>query len=43
MRGERPYFEGDDVWARTGFGSLADDLASQVMAARTSRGWRRRR
>lgn len=28
--GDRPYFEGDSVWARTGFGALADDLVARV-------------
>lgn len=36
-RGRRPYFEGDDLWARTGFGALADDLAAQVVADRARR------
>lgn len=33
----RPYYEGDSVWARTGFGSLSGDVAAfaeQVMADR---------
>lgn len=30
----RPYYERTDVWARTGFGALVDDLAAQVMADR---------
>jgi hypothetical protein len=29
-----PYWERDDVWARTGFGAVADDLARDVLAAR---------
>lgn len=29
-----PYYERDDIWARTGFGALVDDLAAQVMADR---------
>lgn len=37
LRSGSPYFEGRDVWARTGFGSLVDDLAAQVMADRSSR------
>ncbi|MDX8152115.1 hypothetical protein SK069_10960 [Patulibacter brassicae] len=28
--GDRPYFEADSVWARTGFGALADDLVARV-------------
>lgn len=35
--GRRPYYERDDVWARTGFGSLVDDFASQVITARRGR------
>lgn len=35
--GSRPYYERDDVWARTGFGSLVDDFASQVVASRSGR------
>ncbi|UPK76116.1 hypothetical protein MU582_05590 [Nocardioidaceae bacterium SCSIO 66511] len=30
-RRERPYYERDDVWARTGFGSIADDLGDLVL------------
>ncbi|MGH3357264.1 MAG: hypothetical protein ACRDO7_00580 [Nocardioidaceae bacterium] len=30
-RRERPYYERDDVWARTGFGSIADDLGNLVL------------
>lgn len=36
----RPYYEGDSVWAETGFGSLTSDLgdlASRVTGARRSR------
>ena len=29
-----PYWERDDVWARTGFGAVSDDLARDVLAAR---------
>ncbi len=29
--GDRPYFEGDGVWARTGYGALADDLVDRVL------------
>jgi hypothetical protein len=36
LRGKRPYFEGEDVWARTGFGSLVDDFAGQILADRSS-------
>lgn len=36
-RHHRPYYERDDVWARTGYGSLVDDLAHQVAAARGAR------
>ncbi|CAB4922000.1 unannotated protein [freshwater metagenome] len=28
--GDRPYFEGDTVWARTGYGAFADDLVERV-------------
>lgn len=28
--GDRPYFEADTVWARTGFGALSDDLLGRV-------------
>jgi len=37
LDGDRPYFERDDVWARTGFGSLTEELAQQVMADRSTR------
>ncbi|UYM03991.1 hypothetical protein [Solicola gregarius] len=30
-RRKRPYYERDDVWARTGFGSVADDLGDLVL------------
>lgn len=33
-RAPRPYFERDDVWARTGFGALTDTFAADVLAAR---------
>jgi hypothetical protein len=33
----RPYYELDDVWARTGYGSLTDDYAARVLAARGRR------
>ncbi|MCY7400548.1 MAG: hypothetical protein LH477_06270 [Nocardioides sp.] len=33
-RGTVPYWERDDVWARTGFGAVTDDLARDVLAAR---------
>ena len=33
-RTERPYYERDDVWARTGFGSLTDELGDAVLEAR---------
>lgn len=33
-RGSQPYWERDDVWARTGFGAITDDLASDVLAER---------
>jgi hypothetical protein len=36
-RHRRPYYEADDVWARTGFGALVDDFAAQVVAARGAR------
>jgi len=29
--GGRPYFEGQGVWARTGYGALADDLVARVL------------
>lgn len=32
----QPYYERDDVWARTGFGSLVDDFPGEVLAARGS-------
>jgi len=28
--GDRPYFEADSVWARTGFGAFSDDLVERV-------------
>jgi hypothetical protein len=28
--GDRPYFEADTVWARTGYGALGDDLVERV-------------
>ncbi len=34
-RGVRPYWERDDVWARTGFGATSDFLARDVLAGRT--------
>jgi hypothetical protein len=34
---QRPYYERDDVWARTGYGSLVDDFAHQVALARRPR------
>ncbi len=36
-RGARPYWERDDVWAQTGFGSLTETLAGDVLAARGER------
>lgn len=33
-RRRQAYYERDDIWARTGFGALVDDLAAQVMADR---------
>lgn len=33
-RGTRPYWERDDVWARTGFGAVSDHLARDVLADR---------
>ncbi|MBC2932987.1 hypothetical protein [Nocardioides sp. zg-1228] len=33
-RGTVPYWERDDVWARTGFGAITDDLAGDVLAER---------
>ena len=33
-RGTVPYWERDDVWARTGFGAVSDDLGRDVLAAR---------
>ncbi|WP_028659605.1 hypothetical protein [Nocardioides insulae] len=33
----RPYYDGDTVWARTGFGALTDDLAGAVARAREGR------
>lgn len=39
-RRPRPYYAQDDVWARTGYGALADDLPQQVLADR-ARGSRR--
>ncbi|NPC95700.1 hypothetical protein [Nocardioides sp. zg-DK7169] len=30
----RPYWEGDDVWARTGFGAISDDLWRAVLEDR---------
>ena len=33
-RGLRPYWERDDVWARTGYGSTSDFLARDVLADR---------
>lgn len=33
-RGSRPYWERDDVWARTGFGAVSDDLARDVLVDR---------
>jgi hypothetical protein len=33
----RPYYELGDVWARTGYGSLVDDYAAQVLAERARR------
>jgi hypothetical protein len=34
-RAPRPYYEGDTVWARTGFGSLDTDLWRRVMEERS--------
>jgi hypothetical protein len=36
-RRDRPYYELDDVWARTGYGSLVDDLAVRVLRTRAGR------
>jgi hypothetical protein len=33
----QPYFEHDDMWARTGFGALSDTLARDVLKARAGR------
>lgn len=33
-RGTQAYWERDDVWARTGFGAVTDDLARDVLADR---------
>lgn len=33
-----PYYVGDDVWARTGYGALVDDLWSEVVRDRRRRG-----
>ncbi|WP_416953974.1 hypothetical protein ACNKF0_16835 [Nocardioides sp. T5] len=33
-RGTAPYWERGDVWARTGFGAITDDLARDVLAER---------
>lgn len=33
-RGTQPYWERDDVWARTAFGAITDDLARDVLADR---------
>jgi len=33
-RGTVPYWERGDVWARTGFGAITDDLAGDVLAER---------
>ena len=30
--GDRPWFEGDDLWARTGYGLWSDDLAARILA-----------
>ncbi|MEO7350466.1 MAG: hypothetical protein ABIR34_06775 [Marmoricola sp.] len=35
--GSPAYYEGDDVWARTGFGSLVDHFGSVVLADRAER------
>lgn len=29
---DRPYYAGDSIWARTGFGALVDDLGAAVLA-----------
>jgi len=34
LRRLRPYWENDDVWARTGFGAIDDDLWRAVLADR---------
>ncbi|WP_166133587.1 hypothetical protein [Nocardioides ochotonae] len=34
LRRLRPYWEGDDVWARTGFGAISDDLWRTVLEDR---------
>jgi hypothetical protein len=33
----RPYFERDTLWARTGFGAIADDLPQRVLAGEARR------
>ena len=33
----RPYFERDTLWARTGFGAIADDLPARVLAGEARR------
>jgi hypothetical protein len=35
--GPKPYYETDSVWARTGFGSIVDDYARQVLRERQRR------
>lgn len=30
--GDRPWFEGDDLWARTGYGLWSDDLAARILS-----------
>lgn len=37
-RGARPYLDTDNVWARTGFGALVEDLAGQVLDQLEGRG-----
>ncbi|WP_110239340.1 hypothetical protein [Nocardioides gilvus] len=36
-RGPRPYWDRQDVWARTGFGAVSDSLAAEVLRERESR------
>ncbi|NYG55160.1 hypothetical protein [Nocardioides perillae] len=38
LRRDRPYWESDDVWGRTGLGALTDDLPAEVAADRRGEG-----